>query len=453
MIKRPPFAGTDLKVLERINQKSPEKLDDYLTLHTPVDSKGRYLHFDELYYRLPSGLDPGLAWGMVKLARSLQQQPLLEGCHRLSGSHFMLTPTIQRATSLVDRHTNSGQLEVMMTRIGERAQLNILLEDLTEDEAISSSQLEGAATTTIVARDMIRSRRKPRNPDERMIVGNFSLMRHAWKARNQPLTPELIKEFHSVATRDIDDGRYQPGACRNTDDVVVEHRDGNVVHHPPPASELESCLSGLCKWANVSHDEVDRDGYLHPMVKAVMLHFALGFLHPFRDGNGRVARALFYWFMFRSDYAVFRFISISVLLKEAAASYGKAYLYTETDDMDLTYFIEHQSKTIGRAIEGFLTRYRKSVYEIERFQRWLVESGMFQRLNEKQRIILQVAHADVAREFTARYVAENLDCARNTAAQALSGLVDAGLFQRRKSGREWVYWLKERAELLPGKNE
>ena len=57
---------------EHIAKSCPEKLVDYLELFSPVDSKGRYLHFDELRYRLPKGIDPVLAWSVVKLARFKQ---------------------------------------------------------------------------------------------------------------------------------------------------------------------------------------------------------------------------------------------------------------------------------------------------------------------------------------------------------------------------------------------
>lgn len=83
------------------------------------------------------------------------------------------------------------------------------------------------------------------------------------------------------------------------------------------------------------------------------LHFAMGYEHPFRDGNGRVARVLFYWFMFKHEFAAFRYIAISLLLRNAPVKYGRSYLHTEADELDLTYFIEFQCAVILRAVVGF----------------------------------------------------------------------------------------------------
>ena len=63
----------------------------------------------------------------------------------------------------------------------------------------------------------------------------------------------------------------------------------------------------------------------------------MGYEHPFRDGNGRVARALFYWFMLKSEYTLFKFVSISKLLKEKPKEYGMSYMYTEKDSNDLMF--------------------------------------------------------------------------------------------------------------------
>ena len=86
---------------------------------------------------------------------------------------------------------------------------------------------------------------------------------------------------------------------RSHDEVVVEDRDGNIVHQPPPAQGIEQRFQEFCDWVNSNHDEIESNTYLHPLIKAIVIHFVIGYEHPFQDGNGRVARALFYWFMFR----------------------------------------------------------------------------------------------------------------------------------------------------------
>lgn len=169
------------------------------------------------------------------------------------------------------------------------------------------------------------------------------------------------------------------------------------------------------------------------------LHFAIGFEHPFRDGNGRVARSLFYWYLFKQDYAAFRYIAISTLLKAAPVQYGKSYLYTETDDLDLTYFIDYQCRIVMRAIRAFKDVCQKSMDSIQSFNVYLYESGLYRKLSDKQKIVLQVAKSGIASQFTATSVKDNLECSYNTAATLLNGLVDKKLFRKQKIGREWVY--------------
>ena len=92
--------------------------------------------------------------------------------------------------------------------------------------------------------------------------------------------------------------------------------------------------------------------FIHPVIKAIALHFAIGFVHPFVDGNGRTARAIFYWYMLKEGYAAFEYLPISRILIRAPMNYARAYLYTETDDGDLTYFNHYQLQAILRAISS-----------------------------------------------------------------------------------------------------
>ena len=450
MIKKPASQEVNFDIIKHIQERHPDQLAEYMKLFNPVDHKGRYLAFDEFYYRVPKGLDTNLAWSIVKASRHAHQQNIYQNVRSLNKTHFMLTPNMQRVISLVDRYTTSAQLELISTRIGEKKHFKHLIDGLVQDEAISSSQLEGAATTTIAAKKMLK-KRKPRTMDERMILGNFRMMIFAWKNKDEDLSLDFIQELHKIGTEDIDNDKYWPGLFRNTDDVVVEDRDGNVVHQPPSWELLEGDLKSLCDWANQCHDDEQAD-YLHPIIKAIALHFAIGFEHPFRDGNGRVARALFYWYLFKKDYGAFRYISISVLLKKSAAQYGKSYLYTETDGMDLTYFLDHQCKIINESIQSFRDSCNKTIKDIEDFNVWMYESGLFEKLNDKQKVILQVAKNGIADRFTINEVAENLGCAYNTAANTLNGLVKLQLFKKKRNGREWEYQMKKKKEIISAWN-
>lgn len=445
MIKSPPTDATLPDDFFNRSADTPfrENIAEYLALHKPLDDQGRYLHFDELRHRWRTGLNPAICWAIVKSARVGQYSQILPLGDPNQWCNYVLTPTAQKAISVVDRNATAAALEHMSRKIGERAHFSYLLNDLIEDEAISSSQLEGAATTTLVAKDMLKRKRMPRTPDEKMIIGNYQMMKFTWDNRHQPLSVELIARLHEVGVAGIDDEKYSPGVFRTHDNVVVQDGDGNTVHIPPSAKGLSARLRVLADWINQSHDDADRSDYLHPLMKAIALHFALGYEHPFRDGNGRVARALFYWFMFKNDFSAFRYIAISVLLRNAPVKYGRSYLYTETDGMDLTYFIDYQSSVIIRAVNDFLTAYKKIAADAVSFEHWLSGSELYEQLSEKQKTVFQVALNGMEKEFTAVNVKESLGCSYNTASAVLNGLVDLNVFEKRKAGREWVYSLRD----------
>nr|WP_136250923.1 Fic family protein [Ningiella ruwaisensis] len=445
-IKKPPEVIEN--VFSKIASEAFENMDAYLDFFSPTDKKGRYLPYDELRHRIDDGLNHSYVWSLTKAARNRQQCKLFTLGEPSQRCSFVLTPLIQKAISEVDRNTTSASLEWISSQIGEKSQVDYLLNDLIEDESISSSQLEGAATTTQVAKDMLKKGRKPRSEDEKMILGNYKLMLFAWENRNQALSVELISDMHRIGVEGIDDDNYTPGIFRKSDDVHVVDADGNIVHTPPNAKNLKSRLKKTLEWFNKKQEDSDDSSYLHPLIKAIALHFVIGYEHPFRDGNGRVARALFYWYMFKRDFAAFRYIAISVLLKKAPIKYGKSYLYTETDSMDFTYFFEYQCSTIIRAIKKFKESYKNTALEIEKFNQWLWDAGLFKQLSEKQRTVFQVAKNGIATGFTIRNVESNLACSYNTAASTLNGLVDLKLFKKVKNGREWLYFMDSKESIM-----
>lgn len=154
--------------------------------------------------------------------------------------------------------------------------------------------------------------------------------------------------------------------------------------------------------------------------------------------------------MFKHEFAAFRYIAISLLLRNAPVKYGRSYLHTEADELDLTYFIEFQCAVVLRAVVGFTSVYRKSLADTQDFQRWLTSSGVIAQLTERQRAVYQVAKSGEAKEFTASNVAENFSCSGSEAASILEELDQLQLFERRKMGREWVFFL--RSSLRGGKH-
>jgi len=231
------------------------------------------------------------------------------------------------------------------------------------EEAIASSQLEGAVTTRQVAKRMLREGRRPRSKAERMILNNYNAILKIRECKQDALTPQLIKELYSILTVGTLDDSSSEGQFRNSKDAVVveDSYSHDVLHNPPPADSIEGRIKEICSFANQKTKP-----FVHPVIKAIILHFALGYVHPFVDGNGRTARAIFYWYMLKHGYWLFEFLPISRLFLRAPSSYARAYLYTENDKGDATYFIHYNLRVIIRAIKelhGYLAKQQEKVSE------------------------------------------------------------------------------------------
>ena len=269
-----------------------------------------------------------------------------------------------------------------------------------------------------------------------MIVNNFMAMeatRHLAES-GEPLTPEAVLELHRIVTSgtledEADAGHLQPEDDRR---VAIVWDDGTILHRPPPASELPERLENLCKFAN----EELGTGFIHPVIRAIVLHFWVGYDHPFADGNGRLARALFYWSMLRHGYWLAQYLSISSILRKAPAQYARSYLYAETDDNDVTYFLIHQLQVIERAIEdlrGYLTRKATEVREVEALLRGNVP------LNHRQTVAVSDALRDTQQSFTIKAHAQFHRVTIQSGRTDLLGLEEMGLFNKRRIGKRFVF--------------
>lgn len=410
--------------------RPPAELDTALTAAEMMALTERFRGYDEKYYhyhqlalRIPDRKTLLKLWTALKLTRNARRHPLMLA-NRTAG--FNLTKSILRATSVVDKVTFGPGREPAADLAA-----SYLVSQMVMEEAISSSQLEGAATTSRVAQAMLVVGREPRNESESMIMGNWRLMRYISENSESPLTTDTILAMHRLACRGINDGKYQPGTLRASNDVYVAGREGEIIHQPPDFREVKAMLDALCGLAiQLEAEEV------HPLIVACILHFAIGFIHPFHDGNGRTARALFYHTMIRKGYAVFNYISVSKLLKKAAVKYGTAYLFTETDDLDLTYFIQYQCSIVCRAVAEFAEGMEK--LQEERLTLAGYVDSTFE-LSKPELDILALALNAPGALLSAASVSERLAVSDNTARARLKALAGRGLLRPHKEGRGTVY--------------
>lgn len=392
----------------------------------------RYVHWDTLrHLDPPGGLDHEQWWVGIKLSRfgDLRRLPLCDAGGR--PFTYTLPGRVQDALHRIDRRA-SGWVGTSEPVVNEGVRDRFIINSLI-DEAVTSSQLEGASTTRSVAAEMIRAGRRPRDRSERMILNNYRAMQTVRGMQGAPLTLDALLSLHATVTADtLDDsnaaGRMQtPGEERVRVWDRLEHR---LLHTPPPAEQLPERMEALIRFAKQN----GADGpFLHPVVRAIAIHFWLAYDHPFEDGNGRTARALFYWAMLRDRYWMCEFISISGLLKQAPARYARAFLHTETDGNDLTYFIVHQVDVLLRALDELDAYVARKIEEVRHVERLLRRST---DLNHRQLALLSHAIRHPEGEYTMRSHTTSHRVAYATARADLYRLAELGLLERRLIGRK-----------------
>lgn len=435
-VTRPPY----INIRELPGFDDSTLLEEYIKRYRANGTP--YLHYDELQYRVTAPEKRDLLWRHITLARTLSASWLLpvvwdDQCAGWLPMRMNLTAIIQKSCSVVDRLTSSAA----ETERYEKFKANdYLMDELRTAESIASSQLEGAATTSRVALEMIKAGRKPRDESEQMIMGNWRAMQYVSARGDQPFDIDELLHLHRIAIEGISNEKYSPGQLRGEqDEVVVADSEGNIIHTPPPARVLNEALSRLCAFINTPHETADDEHYLHPLVKACIIHFTIGYLHPFKDGNGRTGRALFYWYMLKCGYSAFRYISISKLLKNAPAQYVRAYLYTETDDMDLTYFVNYQCDIVSRAVREYIDYIQQMIETRARLKQWLYDSGIYAKLNPRQQDLAAIAISQPGVLFTAGEVRDRMRVSENTARDDLKKLTALGLMRAIKEGKGNVY--------------
>lgn len=430
-----------LQLLTEIAADGSDKFSHLVASQLDRKPEGRYVHWDELRH-LPAtdGFTHREWWLAIKLSRrSTHRLPFSDS----NGTNFSysIPDNLLKLLHEIDRDA-SGRIEVAELVTSSQTRDRYLVNSLIE-ESITSSQLEGAATTYKVAKEMLRQGRKPRNHGEQMIYNNYAAMQFIRANKNLPITPALILQLQSIMTDAALEEEGASGRWRRSDEDVrvVDERNHEVLYVPPPASQVTERIEELCHFSNALHE----NPFIHPLVKSIVIHFMMGWIHPFVDGNGRTARALFYWSMAKSGYWLIEFTSISRVLKKAPAQYARAYLYSETDDNDLTYFIEHQLNVISEAIHALHDYLAEKSKEIADTRKLIASSPKLKgKLNHRQLAAMDhlLKNSHVIYRIQEHQSANQVTY--ETARTDLLEMVDLGLLEKSREGKAFVFLMPQK---------
>lgn len=395
-------------------------------------STRQYLHWDKLrHLSVPAGSTHEDWWLAIKLSRSGMLRPVPLKDRSGQPFQFAVPEMVHEELHKIDIGAG-GAIGLPEPITNPQTKDRYLIRSLIE-EATTSSQLEGAVTTREVAKEMIRSGRPPRDISEQMILNNFATMQRITELRAEVLTPQMVFDIHRLVTdKTLPDPTAADRFRRGDEHRVVGDDYGEVFHDPPPAGELPARLEAMCDFANGKTPGF----FIHPVVRAIILHFWLAYDHPFVDGNGRTARALFYWSMLHHGCWLFEFISISNILRKAPAEYARSFLHTESDANDLTYFIVAQTKVIRKAITELHAYIDSKTAEVRELEVHVRALDLF---NHRQAELIRHALKHPYQRYTIGSHQQSHNVVYQTARTDLLDLESRGMLELKKASRPMVF--------------
>ena len=373
-----------------------------------------YEYWDKVKYKnhLPKGVSPKILWTYVKASR---QQDRLNVWNKY-GIKLFVTNKMQRLCHDFDMKFGSFWEAGNNSQSSEK---KYYLSSSLMEEAIYSSKMEGASTTRIVAKEMLRKKKTPQNKAQQMIVNNYTTIQYIVEHKNVPLTEEGLLYIHRLMTEKTLDNPEDAGCFRTNNNVVVANMiEGDIVHTPPAFEEIPEFVTTLCDFFNNDNPRT----FIHPIIKGIIIHFMVAYMHPFADGNGRTARALFYWYMLKENYKLMEYMSISRVIAKSKISYEKSFRYTENDGNDMGYFVAYNL----RALEISFQQLRDYIQRKQREKKAAAAFMLTGNINQRQALVLQRLTEEPDTILTVKDVQEQFSVSSMTARKDLSDLVQQG---------------------------
>ena len=395
--------------------------------------ESEYLHWDKVKYLGFKKNDTNL-WKEIKLIRKLISKKFVLNTKHPISLEYGVNDFLQQKLHYLDFNFGAGiQKEQLLSDLDKHQYLsNALME-----ESIFSSMIEGATTTRVKAKDMLRKGKKPNNKSEQMILNNYKTIQYISENKNEEITIHKLFEIHKLVTENTLE-EENCGVFRNTNEVLVMNQiTGEIVHTPPSFKKLEELMQSFCDFFNNN----PKEEFIHPIVKASILHFLIGYIHPFVDGNGRTARALFYWYLLKNGYWLTEYLSISRVILKTKTQYEKAYIYSEIDEMNVSYFIHYQVKVLTQAFEDLKDYLSKKKKEENKLNKYLKVSN----INERQAQILYWIEDDANRYFSVKEIENIFSVTNQTARTDIEELVDQDFLKKVSINKKsFNYWKGEK---------
>ena len=335
------------------------------------------------------------------------------------------------ADSLAEVRHRQGRLIGRMESLGFRFRQEAVLDTLTGD-VVKTSEIEGEILDPREVRSSIAWRLGLDGgvpAADRNIEGIVELTLDATRNFAQPLTDERLFGWHFALFPSGRSGMIPITVGNWRDDrdgpmqVVSGTMGREVVHYEaPPAPRVEQEMRAFLDWFNARPDT-------DPVLKAGLAHLWFVTIHPFDDGNGRIARAIADMALARADDSSQRFYSMSSQIRRERRDYYHILERTQKETMDVTAWMVWFVDCLGRAIESAGATLDATLAK-GRF--WARIAGV--PINERQSKVLNLLLGDFKGNLTTSKWAKLTKCSTDTALRDIAGLVDHGILARSAEG-------------------
>ena len=352
--------------------------------------------------------------------------------HELSGWPRLEWGPDRLAATLVDIRHRQGRLTGHLEALGFDLQQEAVLETLSSD-VLKSSEIEGEKLNAEQVRSSIARRLGidigALKPADRNVEGVVEMMLDATRHYDQPLTAQRLFAWHAFLFPTGRSGMHKItiGTWREDSTGPMEVVSGAIgkehVHfQAPPADRLDREMRTFLDWFNAKTD-------IDPVLKAGLAHFWFVTIHPFDDGNGRIARAIADLALTRSENSPQRFYSMSAQIRQERDAYYDMLEQTQKGPLDITPWMEWFLDCLGGAIDSaqitlgsILTKARL----------WETIAGV--AINPRQRLVLNRLLDGFEGKLTTSKYAQLGKCSHDTALRDILTLVEDGILVRNPEG-------------------
>ena len=375
----------------------------------------RYVPLDDIKYRLEKLGIPRQEWPELRQKiQALRKMGSIPFVFHSLGKNFWYFPSDSITQKIHQIEARGGKLYQL---IQDRSPFEKeFLANATVEESISSAIYEGANSTRGQANALIASGKKARSKDEWMLLNNLEAMKWIKEHSQENLSHQTVLKIHEIVSKNTlerDDANFC-GRFRN-DRVFVGKHEG--VRH----TNIESCLKEAID--SITH----HPRFIHALIRGILLHYFIAYIHPFFDGNGRTARTLFYFKAIKNNLKFVELLSISADLKSHGKKYERSFELVKSHEMDMTFFIDFCLDSLLGALDT-----------VEKKVDYLLSISKL-GFNSKQTALLQRMALDKYRGISIEEYAQAIGKSREVARQELQGLSEKKFLKRGKEGKKFVY--------------